>query len=105
MPDWKSPAELQKDAAAFVKLIHVLLGVYACVFFSPYASTIWPDCDPKIRMVSFFKVRFQFFVGKEEIPLANGCTSLHHTPWTLLIIVQIFYFANRYLLLFALVGM
>jgi hypothetical protein len=31
MPDWKSAAELEKDTVAFGKLIHALLGLYACV--------------------------------------------------------------------------
>ncbi|EDR06529.1 uncharacterized protein LACBIDRAFT_300021 [Laccaria bicolor S238N-H82] len=69
MPDWKSPAELQKDAAAFIKLIHVLLGVYAYEWFLS------------------LKFDFSFLLGRKKF------------RWPM-----IFYFANRYLLLFALVG-
>ena len=35
MANWNSPQELLKDEAAFGKLMHVLLGLYAYVFFSP----------------------------------------------------------------------
>jgi hypothetical protein len=69
MPDWKSPVELQKDAAAFVKLIHVLLGVYAYEWFLS------------------LNFDFGFVLGRRKF------------RWPM-----IFYFANRYLLLFALVG-
>ncbi|KIJ92961.1 hypothetical protein K443DRAFT_135150 [Laccaria amethystina LaAM-08-1] len=69
MPDWKSPAELQKDAAAFIKLIHVLLGVYAYEWFLS------------------LNFDFSFLLGRRKF------------RWPM-----IFYFANRYLLLFALVG-
>lgn len=31
MPDWQSIAEVQKDAVAFTKLMHALLGLYAFV--------------------------------------------------------------------------
>ncbi|EDR06510.1 uncharacterized protein LACBIDRAFT_299964 [Laccaria bicolor S238N-H82] len=69
MPDLKSPAELQNGAAAFVNLIHVLLGVYA------YEWVLSLNFD------------FGFLLGRRKF-----C-------WPM-----IFYFANRYLLLFALVG-
>ncbi|EDR02612.1 uncharacterized protein LACBIDRAFT_308272 [Laccaria bicolor S238N-H82] len=69
MPDWKSPAELQKEGSAFVKLIHVLLGVYAYEWFLS------------------LNFDFGFLLGKRKF------------RWPI-----IFYFANRYLLLFALVG-
>ncbi|KIJ92967.1 hypothetical protein K443DRAFT_684893 [Laccaria amethystina LaAM-08-1] len=69
MPDWKSPAELQKDAAALIKLIHVLVGVYVYEWFLS------------------LNFDFSFLLGRRKF------------RWPM-----IFYFANRYLLLFALVG-
>jgi len=69
MPDWKSPEEIQRDAGVFVKLMHVLLGIYAYEWF----LTLPFDWD--------------FISGKK------------HFRWPM-----IFYFANRYLLLFAMIG-
>ncbi|EDQ98835.1 uncharacterized protein LACBIDRAFT_296082 [Laccaria bicolor S238N-H82] len=69
MPDWKSAAEIQKDAVAFGKLVHALLGLYTYEWF----LTLDFDLD--------------FLRGKRRF------------RWPM-----IFYFANRYLLLFALIG-
>ncbi|GLB42278.1 hypothetical protein LshimejAT787_1102930 [Lyophyllum shimeji] len=69
MPDWKSPAELQLDAAAFTKLQHALLGIYAYEWF----ISLGFDWD--------------FISGKKRF------------RWPM-----IFYFAGRYLLLFAMIG-
>lgn len=69
MPDWKSAAELEKDAVAFGKLVHALLGLYAYEWF----LTLDFDLD--------------FLRGKRRF------------RWPM-----IFYFSNRYLLLFALIG-
>ncbi|PPQ71761.1 hypothetical protein CVT25_004823 [Psilocybe cyanescens] len=69
MPDWKDPAEVQKDAVAFTKLLHCLLGLYAYEYF------ISLDFE------------WDFITGKKKF------------RWPM-----IFYFANRYLLLFAMIG-
>ncbi|KJA21376.1 hypothetical protein HYPSUDRAFT_67723 [Hypholoma sublateritium FD-334 SS-4] len=69
MPDWKSPAEVAKEAGIFVKLLHSLLGLYAYEWF------ISLDFE------------WDFVTGKKKF------------RWPM-----IFYFANRYLLLFALIG-
>ncbi|KDR80358.1 hypothetical protein GALMADRAFT_223239 [Galerina marginata CBS 339.88] len=69
MPQWKLPAEVQKDAVAFTKLMHALLGLYAYEFF------ISLDFE------------WDFLTGKKRF------------RWPM-----IFYFANRYLLLFAMIG-
>ncbi|CAA7270204.1 unnamed protein product [Cyclocybe aegerita] len=69
MVDWTSPAEIAKDAAAFDRLMHALLGLYMW----EYAISI--DFD------------WQYLSGKKTF------------RWPLL-----FYFLNRYCLLFALIG-
>jgi hypothetical protein len=69
MPDWKSLEEIQRDAGVFVKIIHILLGIYAYEWF----ITLPFDWD--------------FISGKKPF------------RWPM-----IFYFANRYLLLFAMIG-
>ncbi|KAF8966627.1 hypothetical protein BDZ97DRAFT_1917437 [Flammula alnicola] len=69
MPDWKSPAEIQKEAGVFVKLMHSLLGLYAYEWFLS------------------LDFEWDLITGKKRF------------RWPL-----IFYFANRYLLLFALIG-
>jgi hypothetical protein len=69
MPDWNSPEEIQRDAAVFIKLMHVLLGIYAYEWF----LTLPFD--------------WEFISGKKPF------------RWPM-----IFYFANRYLLLFAMIG-
>ncbi|KAH7912383.1 hypothetical protein BJ138DRAFT_801847 [Hygrophoropsis aurantiaca] len=69
MVDWQSPVEVEADAAAFSKFIHVLLGLY-----------IW-------EFVTSLDFDWQFISGKKRF------------RWPL-----IFYFAGRYCLLFALVG-
>lgn len=69
MPDWKSPAELQIDAAVFTKFMHALLGLYAYEWF----ISLGFDWD--------------FISGKKRF------------RWPM-----VFYFAGRYLLLFAMIG-
>ncbi|PBK67443.1 hypothetical protein ARMSODRAFT_888799 [Armillaria solidipes] len=69
MPDWKSQSEIILDNEVFIKLMHVLLGVYVWEFF----VSISFDWD--------------FMSGRKKF------------RWPM-----IFYFCNRYLLLFALVG-
>jgi len=69
MPNWNSPEEIKRDADVFVKLMHVLLGIYAYEWF----LTLPFDWD--------------FISGKKPF------------RWPM-----IFYFANRYLLLFAMIG-
>ncbi|GLB42280.1 hypothetical protein LshimejAT787_1102950 [Lyophyllum shimeji] len=69
MVDWKSAAEIAKDAAAFDKFMHTLLGLYIWEWFTSL------DFD------------WQFISGKKKF------------RWPM-----IFYFLNRYCLLFALMG-
>jgi hypothetical protein len=38
MPDWKSMAEVVKDAGVFTKFMHALLGLYAFVDPPPSVS-------------------------------------------------------------------
>jgi hypothetical protein len=40
MPDWKLPDEIQKDAEVFMKLIHLLAGIYMYVFPSIFLSIL-----------------------------------------------------------------
>ncbi|KAH8103103.1 hypothetical protein BXZ70DRAFT_905744 [Cristinia sonorae] len=69
MPNWMSPQELAKDAAAFDRLMHALLGLY-----------IW-------EFVTSLDFDWDYITGKKKF------------KWPL-----VFYFANRYCLLFALIG-
>ncbi|KAK0192707.1 hypothetical protein F5146DRAFT_1191529 [Armillaria mellea] len=69
MPDWESQSEIILDNEVFIKLMHVLLGVYVWEFFVSLSF----DWD--------------FMSGRKKF------------RWPM-----IFYFLNRYLLLFALVG-
>ncbi|KAF8903939.1 hypothetical protein CPB84DRAFT_1706679 [Gymnopilus junonius] len=69
MPDWKSTNEVEKDADAFTKLMHALLGLYAYEFFLS------------------LDFEWDFLTGKKRF------------RWPM-----IFYFGNRYLLLFAMIG-
>ncbi|KAK7441028.1 hypothetical protein VKT23_016809 [Stygiomarasmius scandens] len=69
MPDWHSDAELVKDTGVFIKLIHVLCGLY-----------VWDV---------ILSLDFDWDVITRKKPFR----------WPM-----IFYFADRYLLLFALVG-
>jgi len=69
MPDWKSLEEIQRDAEAFVSLVHVLLGIYVYEWFIT------------------LPFEWDFISGKKPF------------RWPM-----IFYFANRYLLLFAMIG-
>ncbi|KAF9528713.1 hypothetical protein CPB83DRAFT_929504 [Crepidotus variabilis] len=69
MPAWRTPEELQKDAAVFTKFMHSLLGIYAYEWF------ISLDFD------------WEVLTGKKKF------------RWPM-----VFYFANRYLLLFAMIG-
>ncbi|KAF8887540.1 hypothetical protein BD779DRAFT_1611503 [Infundibulicybe gibba] len=70
MPDWKSADEIAKDASAFIKFMHALLGIYIYEWFLSL------DFD------------WDFISGKKKF------------RWPM-----IFYFANRYLLFFAMIGM
>ncbi|TDL25127.1 hypothetical protein BD410DRAFT_765717 [Rickenella mellea] len=70
MVDWQSPSEIEKDGAAFAKLMHALLGLYLWEFATSLS----------------FDLSFLFGRKKFRWPL-------------------IFYFAGRYSLLFALIGM
>ncbi|KAF5371695.1 hypothetical protein D9758_003538 [Tetrapyrgos nigripes] len=69
MTDWSSPAELQKDSDIFIKLMHVLTGLYIWEFI----LSLHFDWDFLTRRKPF--------------------------RWPM-----IFYFLDRYLLLFALIG-
>ncbi|TFK73444.1 hypothetical protein BDN72DRAFT_875763 [Pluteus cervinus] len=69
MVDWSSPLEIQKDAAAFGKLMHCLLGLYIWEWFTS------------------LNFDWQYISGNKKF------------RWPL-----IFYFLNRYCLLFALIG-
>ncbi|KAG5646356.1 hypothetical protein DXG03_003679 [Asterophora parasitica] len=69
MVDWSSPEEIQRDAAAFNKFMHTLLGLY-----------IWEWCTS-------LDFDWQYLSGKKKF------------RWPM-----IFYFLNRYCLLFALMG-
>ena len=40
MPDWKLSDEIQKEATVFGKLMHSLLGIYACVFLFPSSISL-----------------------------------------------------------------
>ncbi|KAH8829306.1 hypothetical protein DL96DRAFT_1597609 [Flagelloscypha sp. PMI_526] len=69
MPDWMSPEEIARDASAFGKFLHVLLGLYIWEWFTSLGFD------------------WQFISGAKPF------------RWPL-----IFYFLNRYCLLFALIG-
>ncbi|TCD71940.1 hypothetical protein EIP91_000072 [Steccherinum ochraceum] len=69
MPEWMSPQELAKDAEAFARLMHALLGLY-----------IW-------EFVTSLPFDWDFVIGRKKF------------RWPM-----VFYFANRYFLLFALIG-
>ncbi|TFK38035.1 hypothetical protein BDQ12DRAFT_606964 [Crucibulum laeve] len=69
MVNWMSPEEVQKDAVAFGRFMHALLGLYIWEWFTSL------DFD------------WQYISGKKKF------------RWPL-----IFYFLNRYCLLFALIG-
>ncbi|KDR80359.1 hypothetical protein GALMADRAFT_223241 [Galerina marginata CBS 339.88] len=69
MVDWMSPVEIAKDAVAFSRFMHCLLGLY-----------IW-------EFVVSFDFDWQYISGKRTF------------RWPM-----VFYFLNRYCLLFALIG-
>lgn len=69
MVDWMSPLEIARDALAFDRFMHALLGVYV------WEWLVSLDFD------------WQFITGKKQF------------RWPM-----VFYFANRYSLLFALIG-
>jgi len=69
MVNWKSPEEVQRDAVAFDKFVHTLLGLYIWEWFTSL------DFD------------WQYVSGRKSF------------RWPL-----VFYFLNRYCLLFALIG-
>jgi len=39
MPDWRLPGEIQRDGAAFTKLMHALFGLYA---YEPITHVLFP---------------------------------------------------------------
>ena len=49
MTDWKLPAEIQKDAKVWMKLMHSLAGVYMCIFPSLFLFILLTH--PQVRVV------------------------------------------------------
>ncbi|KZP33769.1 hypothetical protein FIBSPDRAFT_720172 [Athelia psychrophila] len=87
MIDWKAPEEVVRDGEAFAKFMHVLLGLY-----------IW-------EFVTSLDFDWQFISGRKTFrwPLASPTFPAEH-GYIANILFQVFYFAGRYMLLFALIG-
>ena len=103
MPDWKLPDEIQKDGDVFIKLIHSLAGIYMCVLNFP-------------QSFSLYFIDLPSGTSGSSPSTLNGILSPGRRgsvgPWSALSVssiecsdirVQIFYFANRYLLLLAII--
>ncbi|OBZ67498.1 hypothetical protein A0H81_12727 [Grifola frondosa] len=86
MVDWQSPVEIAKDGEVFGKFMHTLLGLY-----------IW-------EFVTSLDFDWQFISGKRKFkwPLVSPLYDFERQADSAA--HQIFYFAGRYFLLFALIG-
>jgi hypothetical protein len=103
MPDWKLPDEIEKDAEGWIKLMHSLAGIYMCVFPSlplPLVDlSLGTNGSSPSNLSGILSPERRGSVGLWSVllPLSSiECSNIS---------VQIFYFANRYLLLFAMIGM
>ncbi|KDQ58621.1 hypothetical protein JAAARDRAFT_193167 [Jaapia argillacea MUCL 33604] len=83
MVDWQSPAEIKADSVAFANVMHALLDgnfVHRC-------RLTWTTLEAERHFIGHWYFRFSFLRTQEtDVPS------------------KIFYFANRYLMLFTLVG-
>jgi len=70
MPDWKSPDEIQRNAVAYMKLMHSLAGIYMCIFPSFFLFILLTH--PQVRVVHIARLWMGFYLREEEAPLAHG---------------------------------
>ncbi|RDB29963.1 hypothetical protein Hypma_014178 [Hypsizygus marmoreus] len=78
MPDWKSPAELLKDADVFTKFMHALLGLYIYEWFISLRFD-WDFISGKKRfrwpMIFYFSGRYLLLFAMAGIAVALDSTT------------------------------
>ena len=108
MPDWKSAAEIARDSKVLDKLLHAFVGVYLWVTGLPRPSTKSDHKAWQMGVPRNMGSGMAAFIRGEEVQMAPGASTILHMKArfrSYLICTQVLYFANRYLLLGALIGM
>ncbi|KAF7307167.1 hypothetical protein MIND_00510300 [Mycena indigotica] len=88
MVNWKSDAEIAKDALVFSRFMHVLLGVYMYLFFAPSLANS-PNLFRQMGMVHVVAFRLGIPVGQAQVSLADDILLLesllftHSLDWNL----------------------